>query len=286
MTAVVPFSDERFASGSYDSKILVWNHAGVCTDTFFNDYFNVRALAPITDTLLGSGLAGIHNGRITGIVKLWDLKNKTSSEPGRYNSDISALAISPEKRLASGDSQGFFNIFNPLTFKLELGPVATGLPIWALAFVENGRTIVSGQRNGDILLWDSHKGDFLKSFKRHTDAVTALTVLPDGTLVSGSIDGNIMLWDPTKDSSEAWIKTLKSGPIASLTTYDDTLISGSWDQSFTVWNPSTAAFWQSPFTEHQGTISAVAAFEDMIVTGSEDRTLKLWRPKLNLKTHL
>ncbi|MBS0649096.1 MAG: WD40 repeat domain-containing protein [Verrucomicrobia bacterium] len=283
ITAVVPFSDGRFASGSYDSKIMVWNHDGEPIDTFWNDYFNVRALAPISDTLLACGLAGIPNGRTTGIVKLWDLHTKDSQILGTYQTDITALAVSPEKRLASGDRLGFFNIFNPFSKKLEIGSVPTGSQIWSLAFVQNGKMLATGQTNGEILFWDSHTGKFLKSFKMHKDAVTALTVLPDGTLVSGSFDGNIILWDTSKDPSQAWIKTLKSGPVTSLATQGDILVSGSWDKSFTVWDTNTAAFWQSPFTEHQGIIYAVAAFEDRVVTGSEDKTLKLWQSKLKAR---
>lgn len=278
VTTVVPFSDGRFASGSYDSKITLWSHSGALIDTFWNDYLNVRALAPISDALLACGLAGIPNGRTTGMVKLWDLHTKQSEILGIYKTDITALAVSPEKRLASGDKLGFVSIFNPFSKKLEFGAIPTGTHIWSLAFVENGKTIATGQNKGEILFWDSHTGKFLKAFKMHKNAVTALTVLPNGTLVSGSYDGNIILWDPSKEPSEAWIKTLRTGPVTSLATHDDILVSGSWDKKFTIWDTNNATFWEPPFPVHEGIIYGVAAFEDMIVTGSEDRTLKLWRP--------
>lgn len=278
--AVAPFSNGTFASGSDDCNIILWNHIGARVDTFWNDFYNVKALAPLTDTLLACGLAGIPDGRNRGIVRVWDLKTRTKCDLGKYYNDsgILALAISPDKRLACGDEQGNFNIYNPFTNVLYLGPISTKKEITALAFVLDGKILVTGHTNGEIHLWNSHTGSYWKPFNKHTDGVTALTVLPDGTLVSGSYDGNIILWDPNKDPDQACLKTLKSGPIASLTTCGNILVSGSWDKSFTVWNPLTAEFWQSPLNEHHGIIYAVAAFEDMIVTGSGDHTLKLWAP--------
>lgn len=285
--SAVPFSNGRFASGSDDSNIFLWSHTGVRIDTFWNDFYNVKALAPITDTLLGCGLTGIPDGHDRGIVRVWDLKTRTSYDLGKYYSDcgILALALSPDKRLASGDEKGNFNIFNPFKNELYLGPISTNKRILSLAFVQDGKMLVTGHDNGEIHLWDSSTGTHLKPFNKHIDGVTALTVLSDGTLVSGSTDGNILLWDPSKDPDQACFKILKSGPVASLTTCGNTLVSGSWDKSFTVWNPLNAEFWQSPFNEHQEAIYTVAAFEDMIVTGSGDHTLKLWAPT-NMRSRL
>lgn len=125
--SAVPFSNGRFASGSDDSNIFLWSHTGVRIDTFWNDFYNVKALAPLTDTLLACGLAGILDGRNRGIVRVWDLKTRTKYDLGKFysTSGILALALSSDKRLASGDEQGNFNIFNPFTNEQYLGPVPT-----------------------------------------------------------------------------------------------------------------------------------------------------------------
>jgi NB-ARC domain/WD domain, G-beta repeat/APAF-1 helical domain len=75
----------------------------------------------------------------------------------------------------------------------------------------------------------------------HSDAVTALCVLPDGRLASGSADHTIRLWDPQTGSETACLEG-HSDPVTALCLLPDgRLASGSDDNTIRLWDPSTGA---------------------------------------------
>jgi WD40 repeat protein len=66
----------------------------------------------------------------------------------------------------------------------------------SLQFSPDGHTVVSGEEDGSIRLWDVASGKELHRWEGHRDAVTCLAFSPDGrTVVSGSRDSTALVWD-------------------------------------------------------------------------------------------
>ena len=78
----------------------------------------------------------------------------------------------------------------------------------SVAFSPDGNLIVSGDWydwdgylssgtwSGEILVWDAHTGEHLKTLTGHTGGVSSVAFSPDGkTLANGRTDGTILLWD-------------------------------------------------------------------------------------------
>lgn len=58
--------------------------------------------------------------------------------------------------------------------------------------------IVSGSRDGQLIIWDAQHGSEIHSdgMKRHNGAISCLKVSADGSvLVSGSVDGTVRVWN-------------------------------------------------------------------------------------------
>jgi WD40 repeat protein len=65
----------------------------------------------------------------------------------------------------------------------------------AAVFSRDGRTLISGTKNGQVYLWDMATAQLRNILTGHEYGVQALTVSPDNrTFASGSDDRTIRLW--------------------------------------------------------------------------------------------
>ena len=133
-----------------------------------------------------------------------------------YKDPIFTLTFSPNgKRLAAGSEKqirlwdmGTGNWGKGIT---SIDSYRDGRQVFqgskALVFSPDNMTLINGDRNGKLQLWDTTTGNELITLNGHTAQVETLRFSPDGkTLVSAGQDGTILLWDwdeILKGSSEA-----------------------------------------------------------------------------------
>ena len=68
--------------------------------------------------------------------------------------------------------------------------------VTACVFSPDGRRLVSGSEDQNIIIWDAEAAEHLASLPGHRDGVSACAFSPDGRyVVSGSRDGSFRLWD-------------------------------------------------------------------------------------------
>lgn len=147
-------------------------------------------------------------------VTLWDLERDQPIAVGLqgHEAAVTDVAFSPTGDVAaSSSSDGSIILWDPDTGTM-LGSLRSddsdstdliiqggdGLhAVYSIAFTRDGDWLVSGQRGGDVSIWDMDRLETQRpAWRAHRDAVTALAMSPDGrTLASGGADGMIRMWD-------------------------------------------------------------------------------------------
>jgi len=122
-------------------------------------------------------------------------------------------------------------------------------------------------------------GPLLHTLKGHTDAVTSVSVTPNGALaVSASADKTVKVWDlGTGDN----LRTLEghTGTVRSVavTTDANRAVSASFDKTIKLWDLTTGDEIRT-LEGHTDVVTAVAVTPDntRALSGSSDNTLKVW----------
>src|SRR5262249_39839761 len=181
----------------------------------------VRSLAMSPD---GKLLAG---GGENGTVQLWDV---TAAKPALKltgNGDyVLSLAFSADgKLLASGSYNNQVMLWEmpagkklldvtgraPAAPNTDPGPPNT---VHALAFSPDRTLLAAGGSDGQVHLFTTADGKYVRSLAGHTSSVTGLQFHPTGTvLVSSSKDRTVRLWNPANgqlvkalEGHTAWVE--------------------------------------------------------------------------------
>ena len=153
--------------------------------------------------------------------------------------------------------------------------------VTSLAFSRDGATLVTGNWDDTISLWDVHTRQ-----RRTTmilgdaeNEVRALVVSPDGnTLISAGLDGKIRFWD-IHTGRLLFDVIGHAYPINALALSLDgkTLASGSNDFTIKLWDAHTGRQ-LTTLTGHTHNVMALAFSPNgmNLVSGSRDKTLRLW----------
>lgn len=75
-------------------------------------------------------------------------------------------------------------------------PKKTSRGIFGIEFSRDGKTLVTGNFNGTVKLWDVASGRVLRTLDGHTNVVYKGVLAPDEKVIAScSLDGKIKLWD-------------------------------------------------------------------------------------------
>ena len=193
---VFSLDSKMMAASSDDNRVHVWDLTKSKKDrhqfTVPADKHWIRAFAFSPD---GKMLASGGNGRKLCLWRVADgtLLFKSTVHKGH----IKAVTFSPDgKRLASGGGKLFLWDTAAGT-QLETSPRGLMAQISTMVFSPDGNTLVVGNWDGVLELWDVPTGGLLSTHTGHTRWINVLKFSPDGkTLVSSSFwDGTILVWD-------------------------------------------------------------------------------------------
>jgi WD40 repeat protein len=163
----------------------------------------VRGLAATAD---GKTLASIGED---GTVHLWDVAAGKGTKLEGAVDWQNAVAFSPDgKSVAAGGFDGKWRLWDVAsgkkTFEVEAlappppnTPARPANPIHALAFSPDGKTLAVGGADGQIYLFQTADGKFVRALAGHGSAVSGLAFHPGGqVLASSSKDRTARLWNP------------------------------------------------------------------------------------------
>ena len=201
--------DNRFLATSKEEKtdnypIHVWNtDTGERLFTLQKDEHGyIRSLVFSPD---GKTLASCDHDTIL----LWDLEARTPRATFQSELFLNALAFSPNgKLLASGDDDGMVNLWNATVQQKglagKLGQNLSSLKlrkhredIVALAFSPDGKTLLSGSKDGTIRAWNPTNGQEKYLCPGHGGEISDIAASAEGnTLISlNSQEDMLIKWD-------------------------------------------------------------------------------------------
>jgi WD40 repeat protein/DNA-binding SARP family transcriptional activator len=128
----------------------------------------------------------------------------------RYPVGAFTTAVSPDGgSLAFGQTDGHVRLLDPASGRVRTmtggrpdgrrggSPIdGAGRAIWAAAFSPDGRTLATGDGQGNVVVWDVSEGRAIETLEGHNDAITGVAFGPDGrTLYTASADSTARIWD-------------------------------------------------------------------------------------------
>jgi WD40 repeat protein len=150
--------------------------------------------------------------------------------------------------------------------------------VWAVAFLPDGYTALSGGADNTLRLWYLGTGREAERFEGHTDGVTGVAVTGDGRrALSGSLDGTLRMWDLDGTSVRTFSGTADEVTSVALTADGHWALSGSRDGSVRLWD-AEAGREMRRFTGHTDWVHAVALSPDgrRAASAGKDRVIRLW----------
>lgn len=111
--------------------------------------------------------------------------------------------------------------------------------VTAISFSPDGSRLIAGNQEGEVRVWDAHKGEAQLRLCGHSNGVNAVAMSPDGRrILSGGADQTVKLWN-TDHGHELLTLTGHSGAIRAVgfTVDGSTVISGG-DDGLLVWRTS------------------------------------------------
>ena len=157
--------------------------------------------------------------------------------------------------------------------------IPTATQFTSVAISPDGRSALSGSRDGTVRLWDLVTGDETRCLRGHTDQVLSVSFSPDGhSALSGSRDGTVRLWDLAAGTETRCLQG-HTGWVTSVAFSPDrcSALSGDGDGTVRLWDLAAAAETHC-LQGHTGWVTSVAFSPDgqSALSGSIDNTMRLW----------
>ncbi len=233
-----------------------------------------------------------------GTVMLWDAETVEALGPPLegHEGRVLAAAFSPDGHsLASVSTDNTVRLWDiaPLLEHDGAGARPIGQPLaghsnWvrSVAFLPDGRRLVSGDSDGHAIVWDTGRA---RQLAGHQAQVRGVAFSPDSqTLVSGSLDTNLMLWNTATGEQASLPLTDHPKPVFNVAfgpsgRHMASVGAGRW---VILWElpeelgtrEGEAAPLGRPLDGHTGQVYAVAYSPDgkTLATGSRDQAIILW----------
>ncbi|CAE6375190.1 unnamed protein product [Rhizoctonia solani] len=293
MIRAIAFSPDgtRICSGSHDLTLCVWDvqtgHLVAGPLQGHIDHIYTADYSP-------DGL-WLASGSADGTVYIWSTdtwkhKGNALSEPGQkvysvaFSPDSTTFAAAYSSVIIIRDLLSGQRIGNPLEGHTE--------SITSLAFLPDGKRLVSGSYDCTICVWDVSSGQVVFGpFHEHTNIVFDLKISPDGhSMVSAALGETIRIWNTQTWQSRVLFRN--TGYIRSVVFSSDGLhlASGSSDGNVRIWEVEGISEEEVIVNHPDGHNSWIKSVSfspcgTYLVSGSYDKTVCIWDSQSKQLTH-
>jgi len=151
--------------------------------------------------------------------------------------------------------------------------------VLSVEFSPDGATLVTGNDDGSVKLWNIETGELHREFRGHTDAVNETAFSPDGRLmVSAGDDSNVILWDVASGRRTATL-TGHKGHVRAVAFSPDgqTLATGGFDRIVKLWDVATGNV-LTRLEGHAGELNTLVFSPDgtKLASACDDHTARIW----------
>ncbi|XP_034189286.1 notchless protein homolog 1 [Osmia lignaria lignaria] len=289
--------------------------------------FKVKAVTRCTGSLEGHKEAvisvafspdgtGLASGSGDTTVRFWDIYTQTPYYTCEGHKHwVLCISWSPcGTKLASACKNGTILLWNPKTGK-QIGRAMLGHKMWVTSLCwepyhrnPECQHLVSASKDGDLRIWDTVRGQTVRTLTGHTKSVTCVKWGGNGLIYSASQDRTIKVWRAedgilcrTLLGHAHWVNTLalnvdyvlRTGPFhlgkseENAMEYakkqyqsvgEEILVSGSDDFTLFLWKPEKEKKPIARMTGHQQLINDVKFSPNgrVIASASFDKSIKLW----------
>ncbi len=181
------------------------------------------------------------SGGRDGAVKIWEAGSGRLLHTVNFRSPVQRVKVSPDnKSLLVVRSDRFISLVQIRTGQVFRTLSSPKENISTADYMPDGRRIVFGTQEGDLMMFDMDRGALVKSIKAHDDAISALICYPDGKrVISASWDNTIKVWNlntwkpiVTLKGHDSYIDALAIAPKSGL------IASGGGDKVINLWSES------------------------------------------------
>jgi len=125
----------------------------------------------------------------------WDLKSKKSYNLRTYDSKIIAIAFFPDsKKMAVAYENGKTSIIRSKNHDNYSTITGNSIEITVMKVTPDGKRLVAGTRNNDLVLWDIKTGTKVFSEKAHRDPICSLDISADGKTICTTDGTEMKFW--------------------------------------------------------------------------------------------
>jgi WD40 repeat protein len=220
--------------------------------------------------LLAAGGEAAKSGRAV----IWDVATGTRmSVLGDEYDEVLAADLSPDQRLvavggpakivrllttADGSVESELRKHTDWVTALEFSPASSAA----------GDLLATGDRAGNLFLWEPRGGREYGTLKGHTAAITSMAWRPDGGLLATvSEDGSLRLWDPKTSSQVKTWQSHAGGAESVAWLRDGRLVTTGRDRRAKLWAATGTMERETPALADIGTRVAISADGGRIFAG-------------------
>jgi len=155
VNAVAFLSDGTVASAGYDAKLMLWPRKGEAEPAEFLLPSPLNTLAITSDDRLVVGSAD-------GMLRELGRSGQILAEARVSPKSVIALAVSPDgRRLAAAGISDSIVLLDAVNLKHARTLGTPGAPVWSLAFLPDGKTLLAGGGDHVVREWDVETGALL-----------------------------------------------------------------------------------------------------------------------------
>jgi WD40 repeat protein len=189
VTSVTHLSDGSVLSTAMDGKLCLWspNHRSQCIDLARSSIHPISKV--VSD--LGPSNNSISCG-YDGNIEIWKLNE----------SSVSSSTFVPPQSSRSKLSSSVNRSSNTPSVRLSPAAILSGHADPVLECSYYGDRLASGDKGGNLMVWDLQRGEALHRFRAHPGPITAIECNnSSNVIITAATDGFVKIWDPRSAGS-------------------------------------------------------------------------------------